>query len=391
MACLKFVGRIKLKKNLLLILVCIIIISIPIYRAEIAGGDPILFNVARIKSIAEGYFWIYPTWLFDFGEPVGIFYPWLFLCIPALMLKIGLPIEFVINSFSFLIIVATAVSSYIAGKIMFKSNRLSTIFSISYLLQWFIQADIFLLTDFSSALANIFLPLAFSSTVCLLKSYKGNKNLWIVASFAYTGLIQSDLLTFFIFLCCMLILCIMQMIRRKSIDVVDLGQLSRLILSVLGLNMFFILPFIMFSSHIEVNHHLIDTLDIIFIIFTIKKAYYLMIPLFILTGYNIFKGRLSKLRRLIFYFGFIVAVISVFIASDVFPWYLFENTIVANFIEHTWNFMSILSLGFALSMTIVLANVKRYLPQLLIILSLYSITFGANIWIGTPDFNLFLI
>lgn len=361
------------KKNFLLILICAAIVASPLFRSEIFGGSEVMFNVARIKSIAEGSFLLYPTWLYDFGEPVGFMYPWLFMTIPALMLKLGMPIEFVVNGFSSLIIIFAAISAYFAGKIFFKSEKLATIFSICYIAQWYFQLTLFFRVDLGESLAQIFIPLALASSICLLKNFETKNYLRYVAIFAYTGLIQSHTPTAAIFFA---ILILILLVNHSS---VDSRNVKFVLISTLGINLFFLVPMFYFYFTLDLAikdpawNEQFDAISLEFAIDILRSIYFFTLPLFIYTGYKIFKHDVEDFQRKIFIGGIIGSIVCI-LAVSLLPMNDFSLRL-----------MIIFTISMALAMMVSVDVLKKFSYPVLIILAVYSITFGGNLGSGNPQ------
>ena len=381
------------RKNFWLITLCIIIVSLPVLNGNIHGGDDMIFHVARIKSISEGNFWIYPKWLYDFGSPVGIFYPSLFFMIPALILKLGASIEFVVNSFSVLIIAGAAASSFIAFKILFDNERLATIASICYISQWYFQIDLFFRTDLGESVAMVFLPLAIASSGCLFRNYFHGRSSWIFAVISYTGLIESNVPMMIVFIAFLISIWIFEMIRQRSIDVLDVDNLAKIILATLGLNTFFLAPLGYFFVTIEdiavaENENLISmwAVDIGYALDVLRHAYFLVIPFLIFTGYKIFRDKIEFKPKWIFLIGLIILSICVVIESNLLPWeYADDFPTLTRVIEYPWRIMSIASIYFTASMAIAIYQFKKYFPIICILISAYSISFGGNAEFNKPQ------
>ncbi len=361
------------KKNFLLILICVAIVASPLFRSEVFGGSEVLFNVARIKSISEGSFWLYPTWLYDFGEPVGFMYPWLFMTIPALFLRLGMPIELVINGFSALIILFAAISAYFAGKIFFKSEKLATIFSICYIAQWYFQLTLFFRVDLGEALAQIFIPLAFASSISLLKNFETKNYLRYVAIFAYTGLIQSHTPTAAVFFA---VLILILLVNRKN---VDSKNVKFVLISTLGINIFFLVPMTYFYLTLDLAikdpawNERFDTINFAFVVDVLRSIYFLAVPLFIYTGYKIFKHDVEEFQKRIFLGGIIISIVCI-VAVSLLP----MN-------EFSLRLMAVFTISMAAAMMISVSRLGKFSYPVLVILALYSVTFGGNLGSGNPE------
>lgn len=361
-----------------------------------------LFHVARIKSISEGDFWIYRTWLYDFGEPVGIFYPSIFFLIPALFFKLGASIEFIVNSFTVTIIAIAATCSFVGFKLLFDNERLATIGAICYICQWYFQMNLFFRTDLGESLAMAFLPLAIASSNCLLRNFFHRKSSWMLAVFSYTCVIESHLPTALILFGTLGAVWIFEIIRQKKLAVVDVESLSKVFLATLGLNAFFLVPLVYFIDTIgEASVTELVTLDgipttinllemwaveISYALDCLRHAYFLTIPLLIFTGYKIFHHKLEYKVKWTFLSGLICLAICVVIESKIFPWELSEECpVLFRIIEFPWRIMSIASVYLTATIAIAVYQSRKFSTIICILLAAYSISFGGNAEFSKPQ------
>ena len=114
--------------------------SLPmIYRYLIVGHD-LTFHIARIAEIAEGIKagnWlikIQPDMINGYGYATPLFYPQLFLYIPALLYVIGFPLHTSYQIFIVLINFGTCLISYVSLVKICKNKNLAFIGSFLYVL-----------------------------------------------------------------------------------------------------------------------------------------------------------------------------------------------------------------------------------------------------------------
>ena len=390
------------RKNFLLISICILIVSLPAICNKFIVGADTIFHLSRLMSIADELpnqfpVLIYHSWLFDFGEPTGVFYPSLFLYPFAILYKIGIDLWIVYDLLFISIVTLATICMYFACKEFFGDKNFAYIVATVYISEWYFQIDLYARADLSEAIAMGFLPLAMISSRCLFKNFSGYKNSWIIAVIAYTGLIQSHIITTLIFLGFLFLFLIIEvLLRKKSID---WKIFFKTFIATIGLNAFFIIPFVIFYNSMETyigsysNFSLSDTAQPISgILSLIKHATLVMWSFMLAIIYRICRGYVDIKTLKVFLFGLAVGILVCVLNLKIFPWNFIElipfiGNLILKF-QFPYRFMVIGSIFCAISFSIAIVETSKFFNESLrqkisitscLLVAVFSITFGGHI------------
>lgn len=173
------------------------------------GSGDLDFHIIRIVGLAEniknGIFpsYINPVQLKGFGYPSDIFYPYVFLVIPALMYLKGLSLVFIMKVVIFFVSLSTLLVSYYSANSILKDRLASVFAAILYTFSSYRIYDFYMRGGVGSTLAFIFLPLAFLGLYEIL--YRDEKKIYLL-TIGYSGILLSHFLTAFITLIFMFII-----------------------------------------------------------------------------------------------------------------------------------------------------------------------------------------
>ena len=239
----------------MLLLLVTVIISYPLFSASLIATEDLVFHLNRIEGIKAGLMAgqfpvrIHAYQLGGYGYPVGIFYPDLWLYLPAILRLLGMPLVITYQLFCFLLHFATAFLAWYAFTILSRSLRVGGMAAVLYTGFWYRLLDFYERGAMGEMLAMVFLPLALAGTVELIR---GNyKKYWMLAVLAYTGIMQSHILSMLlaggaaILYCLWHWHCLLEPGRRRAI--------GRVLLFWLLLNLWFIVPFLTFYTGMEFN------------------------------------------------------------------------------------------------------------------------------------------
>ena len=191
----------KKSKKYLVALIIALLFSIPLYSNYAAGFTvDLTYHLTRIEGIKESLqahafpVYIYPYVNNGFGYAAPLFYPDIFLLIPALFYCLGVPILLSYKIFLFIISYFTALFAYILFDYIFKDNKSLPI--VCTLLYCFSDIRI-QLTYQASTLGNVmgmtFIPLLFLS---FYKFFIERKNCYFLIGLSFTLLLLSHVLSF---------------------------------------------------------------------------------------------------------------------------------------------------------------------------------------------------
>jgi len=178
----------------------VLIASLPLFRNTIFGVYPhdTFFHTQRILSIQKaleaGQFpvRIYAEIYSDYGYAAPMFYPDIFMYIPAILCMLGVPLVISYNLFVILVNVVTILIAYYSFLNITKSEVVGMLATLLYTLSTYRLVDLHTRASVGEFLALIFCPLVIWGFTAISR---GEYKKWPVLAFAYTGLFQSHMLT----------------------------------------------------------------------------------------------------------------------------------------------------------------------------------------------------
>lgn len=212
----------KIKENFKIIIIAIVIsffACVPYLQNTCVDGDDISYHISRISCIAEEIklgnipIAIHSSLIKGYGYANSIFYPELFLYIPAFMLLCGIEIFTSYKIFIILINFATILISFYSAKHIFKSNEKAWIMALMYTLSTYRLGDIFVRAALGEVIAFTFLPLIIAG---LYEIIIGENKKWWLVCFGIWGIINSHILTCILMLGAIIIICILNIKRIFS-------------------------------------------------------------------------------------------------------------------------------------------------------------------------------
>lgn len=238
----------------------ILVASIPLFTGyEIAAADT-GYHLLRIEGVKEGLLAgqfpvrIQPNWLQGYGYATGIFYCDTYLYIPALLRMAGFPIGMTYLFYKFLINVATVLLTYVSFNKIFQNKWAAIWGTMLYSFNIYRLLCMYLKDHLGQYTAMTFLPLLAYSVWRLLEddvTTEEYKTSWIALTIAATCIVQCHVLT------CELVLlfCVVVGIVfwRKIIRKETLKQLVIAITVIIGLNLWFLVPFADYMSTQHLN------------------------------------------------------------------------------------------------------------------------------------------
>lgn len=237
------------KKIVIGIMAVTVFSSLPmIYRYLIVGHD-LTFHIARIAEIAEGIKagnWlikIQPDMINGYGYATPLFYPQLFLYIPALLYVIGFPLHTSYQIFIVLINFGTCLISYVSLVKICKNKNLAFIGSFLYVLAPYRLSELYVAGRLGEILSMIFFPLIIYG---IYNIYSEEKTLTfkkcIPLILGVSGVMQSHLVSI-LFVGIFAIMYVLFNLR-KTFKPKRLCYLAVSVMVVIMLNAWFIVPFI---------------------------------------------------------------------------------------------------------------------------------------------------
>lgn len=224
----------------------LILAILPAFAKGVFWGHDVHFHLSRIQGIVDGiksgFFpvLIYPGYFFGYGYGNGIFYPDIFLYIPAFLSLTGLSTITAYKIFLVMISIATVGSMYFCVKKMTKSNFSATIISVLYLMSSYRITDMWIRSAVGETLTFVFFPFVILG---LYELIYGDERNWKYFTIGLVGVILSHLISgiFCVLLVFMFGLCnIKRLFKEKK-------RLKNCLLSgllAIGISAFFTFPLV---------------------------------------------------------------------------------------------------------------------------------------------------
>ncbi len=217
----------------------------PLLFPWISEGHDLFFHYGRLCNLSEDILsgtWpvrIHPRMFSGFGYQNPVFYAEFFLYPFALLGALGLS---PIGCYRLLLAVvnfATAGVSYYAYSRLLRSRKIGLIASFLYTLSMYRMINLYTRAALGEVLAMVFLPLLMLG---MYELFLGDSRKWILSVLAFTGLLQSHMITteLAIGFSVLFALCCLKRLREGK-------RLARLLLAAFStflLNLWFIIPFL---------------------------------------------------------------------------------------------------------------------------------------------------
>lgn len=384
------------KKNIVLFLLVIAIISsITLFLIpNMSRGHDLAFHLSRISAIKDnlklgimgGY--IYPNYLGGYGYGNGLFYPDLFLYIPAFFSYLGLSVITSYKLFLLLISFCSVGAMYICVKEISKNKKSALISSFIYGFASYRLIDMFTRAALGETLAFVFAPIIIYG---MYEIIYGDYKKFYILTIGMSGLILSHLISTYLIGIVLVIMCLVN-IKKLFKEKKRILYLVLAALATVCLTAYFIFPMLeqmlsgkfIFNNLDETSKLLERSLPIwsIFIEFPYHVLRKLWIPTgigigFIVLIYYYFKN--FKNYDKFTHFCFITAMIFLICATNIFPWNLFQN--ILSPIQFPWRFYFIsillLSVGSGLMLSKSTKDINKRARVLFILFLIPVITIST--------------
>lgn len=238
-----------------IILILTFLISIPYLNFEPITTHDISYHTNRIIAISEelkaGHFpvLIHSNLLDGFGYAGPLFYPELFLYIPAILTAFGLNFLTSYKLFTMLTTFFTLLFTYYSANHIFKKKNYAWTITILYGTSFYRLADIYERGAIGEVLAIVFLPIILCGLYEII--FGENKKWWIIC-FGIFGLINSHILTFTMSLILILAICLLNVViifkdKKRLTTLIIAGVISILLI------LSFVLPYLEQSNSDKFN------------------------------------------------------------------------------------------------------------------------------------------
>ena len=228
----------------------VLLLSQPLYTGNFAIGHDLFFHLCRIDAIAEGLqsgqfpVRIYGLQFYGYGIPVGIFYPDLFLYIPALLRLAGCTVFFSYNAFALLLNVLTLFLSWWAFGKLLNSWRMGVVAAMLYEASFYRLVDFYCRSSLGEMVAMTFLPLACVSVWLVLRK---SPRYWPVVVLSGTAIVQSHIISGVFFVAAALVMAVLNVrhLREREIR----WATGKAMFFLAALNIWFYVPLAWFMQY----------------------------------------------------------------------------------------------------------------------------------------------
>lgn len=359
--------------ELVILAFVVLIASIPVLKDNLNSGHDSSFHIDRLlnmlNALRSGQF---PARLGaymqnQYGAVTSIYYPELFLYIPAAMMLAGASLNFSMHVFFIAITLATAlIMRYSAGR-LFKSANAGMLASILYTLSAYRLTDMYTRFSVGESLAMAFVPLF---VLALYEVVFGDKRRWRLLALSGMAIFQSHLITAVLCGLAAVAVCVVFIVR-----IVRERRLVPLLLSAvcaLGLCLYALLPLYTSSrSGVStammprwVTGHLIAPAQLFLSMDAVStapsdgslKSFSMVIglPLLISAAVALYavvtrekRDRRDALALMLLAVGSVFALMT----TTLFPWIRFEDLVGSwvSYIQFPWRLLMMTTLCFALA------------------------------------------
>ena len=368
------------KKEVLLMLLICIISSIPLFLHYLLVGHDLIFHLNRIEGIyisilnMEIPSRINTCFLEGRGYPTGIYYPELFLYIPAILRLLGVSLMDSYKILLFLINVLTVINAYLCGKLIFKDKTYGIMLSMFYTLMPYRLVCLYLRAAVGEVLAMAFFPLLVAGIVLLLQDEvkENRKCICSMLIISVTGIMQSHILS--CIMCLIFGILAMCICYKKFFHKERIICIISSIIIFFGLNAWTIVPFLAGRNlDLMVNNYQSGniypytiTITELFSLFPtingtalplwigiagempLYPGIIVMGSLFFFAGVWLCKGHIKDSAMSMGKIFWILGSIALVMTTVIFPWYLMNYIPIVgnvlNMVQFPWRFLGIASL-----------------------------------------------
>lgn len=246
------------------ILLTAVLATAPMLVEGFCYGHDGRFHLLRIEGIAQelrnGQFTVRMQgfWMEGYGYPVSIYYGDILLYLPAVLRIIGFSVSAAYKIYVFLINLGTVVIAQLCFERITGDRKASCIGASAYTFAMYRLVNMYVRSAVGEYTAQMFLPVILLA-VCNIYMRKAQeessekdsvKNALLLA-LGMTGLIQTHIIS--VAMVCMLLVILAIVLYRKTFTKRTMFTYLRAVIMTLGINMFFIVPFVDYYINVSVR------------------------------------------------------------------------------------------------------------------------------------------
>ena len=240
------------RKTILCLTAIILVSSLPYMNDFLYEGHDLWFHLERITSLAAelsaGHFpaRIESTMLNGYGYPFSLYYGDIFLYLPAALCNLHVPVQLCYQIYAILVSSVTCIISYFSFReISGGEDTLGLVGSLLYTFSSYRLVNLLVRSAVGEYTAMAFIPLIFLG---LYRMYfkKNDGSIkpcdFLPIVFGFSGILESHVLTAIISLIFILLFFIFFI--KRSVDPARISAWCWTVIIIIGLNLWFLLPFI---------------------------------------------------------------------------------------------------------------------------------------------------
>lgn len=341
------------KKNTILFIIGLALISsfTLLIIPNISRGHDLAFHLSRIAAIKDNLKLgiiggeIYPNYLGGYGYANPLFYPDLFLYIPALLSYMGLSVITSYKIFLLLISFGSILNMFICVKGITNNKKAALISSVIYGFASYRLVDMFTRAALGETLAFVFAPLVIYG---IYEIIYGTPKKFYILMIGMSGLILSHLISTYLIGIVLIIICLIN-IKKLFGDKKRIGYLCLAAMLTFLLTSFYLVPMLeqmidgsFYFNNLNETSKLLDRSLPIWSLF-LEFPYHIFTNVWIPTGigigfivlvYYYFKN--LKKCSIFEHICFILSLFLMVCMTNIFPWQLFQN--ILSPIQFPWRF-----------------------------------------------------
>ena len=348
-----FEDKIRKNKTVILSLFGIVILSsLPLFTGGIGKGHDLYFHAMRIEALSDSLMHgVFPNrvstlWFDGYGYPASVYYGDILLYVPAVMRIIGFTVVTSYKIYILLINIGTTVFGYFCFKCMFKNKYSSLMAVLVYATATYRLVNVYIRSAVGEYTAMMFLPVIACGMYLIYTGDMTKKREYFksatVLSLGMSGLIGCHILSTEMVCFMLAIVCII--LFKKTFKLSTLRALGIAVLETIMLTAYFTIPFLDYYKNVEaeINRVMEDIPYIqyqgcsiaeyfavfrdVFSQYSVHEnarlaatpGFILLLALIVGAIVLLYQKKGAKNLELAFYI--VMSVISLFIASDLFPW-----------------------------------------------------------------------